>query len=133
VSDRLRVVAGAVVRGGRVLVARRAPDMPLPGCWELPGGKVERGEDDRAALVRELREELDIEVTVADCLGVSDWDGGRRPLRLVAYRCTLHGTEPHAHEHDALAWVGPDALDDLRWAPADLPFVAPLRALLAIG
>ena len=130
-SERLRVVAGAIVRDGRVLVARRSAQMALPGCWELPGGKVEPGEADAAALARELREELEVEVRVAELLGVSDWDGGRRPLRLVAYRCVLQAGEPHPHEHDALLWAAAPELDDLGWAPADVPFIAPLRAVLA--
>lgn len=129
-TQRLRVVAGAIIRDGTVLVARRSATMALPGCWELPGGKVEAHEGDHAALARELREELGVHVAVHESIGVSEWDGGSRPLALVAYRCTLVSGEPHAHEHDALAWLAPDALEGLGWAPADVPFVDPLKLLL---
>jgi 8-oxo-dGTP diphosphatase len=129
----LRVVAGAIVRDGQVLLARRSPEMALPGCWELPGGKVEPGESDAEALERELLEELGVRVAVGPHLGTSRARAGARPMDLVAYRCTLLRGSPRPLEHDALDWVGPEALDPRQWAPADVPLVAPLREALRRG
>lgn len=129
----LRVVAGAVVRGGRVLVARRGPGQSLAGFWELPGGKVEPDESDAEALVRELQEELEIRVRVVDALGESAWTAGQRDILLVAYTCELVHGEPRALEHDALAWRDASGLEDLDWAPADRPLLAPLREVLVSG
>lgn len=126
----LRVVAGAIVREGRVLAALRAPGRPLAGCWELPGGKVEDGESDAAALVRELREELAATVEVQELLAVSLWEGGPRPLALVAYRCALVIGEPVAREHAELAWLTGAELAGRRWAPADVPLLAALRRIV---
>jgi len=128
----LRVVCGAIVRGGKVLAALRGPGRVLDQLWELPGGKVEPGEDDASALARELFEELRVTVQVGPHLGTSRWAGGKRPLVLVAYRCALPTGEPQATEHRALAWLGPDELHGRPWAPADVPLLAPLQAALLI-
>lgn len=126
----VRVVAGAVVRDGRVLVARRGPTQQLAGLWELPGGKVEPGESDPVALARELHEELGIDVAVRELLAESLHDYPRVRVRLVAWHCRLLDGEPRLTEHDALAWLEGDALLDLPWAPADLPLLPAVAALL---
>ncbi|NCG18650.1 MAG: NUDIX domain-containing protein, partial [Rhodobacterales bacterium] len=122
----LRVVAGAVVRNGRVLTARRGPGMLLAGCWELPGGKVEPGEDDRDALARELFEELGIRVKVTDAIG--DWEHPYPTARvhLIAYVAELVEGEPKTTEHDAIAWIEVRDLPAMGWAPADVPLIQPL-------
>ncbi|TVQ91673.1 MAG: (deoxy)nucleoside triphosphate pyrophosphohydrolase [Deltaproteobacteria bacterium] len=127
----LRVVAGVLIRRGAVLAALRGPGRPLAGSWEFPGGKVEDGESDRAALRRELREELDIDVEVGERLGISRWSGGRRPILLVAYRCVLTLGEPIATEHEALAWLRPHELGSVPWAPADIPLLPSVERALS--
>jgi len=126
----LRVVGGAIRREGRLLVAQRGPDRALAGCWELPGGKVELGETDAQALARELLEELQVRVQVGPLLGIGLWEGGARPIALLAYGCTLVAGEPRAVEHSAVAWCRPQDLDALRWAPADVPLLSSVRAWL---
>jgi 8-oxo-dGTP diphosphatase len=123
---RIRVVAGAVIAGGRVLCAQRGPAQRHPGLWELPGGKVELGETDQAALKRELLEELDIVVEVGTQLGTSDHDYPDLRVRLVAYRCTVLEGKVQALEHAQVRWVSPQDLPALDWAPADRPLVAML-------
>jgi AcrR family transcriptional regulator len=130
----LRVVAAAIVAGGRVLAARRAPHRAEGGLWELPGGKVEPGESDRAALIREIAEELSLGVEPERWLADSVVDRPQGRLRLVAWVCRLAPGAPEcpvSTDHDALAWVGPAALGTLDWAPADLPLLGPLAAALA--
>lgn len=125
----MRVVGAAWIRDGRVLAARRGPGRSRAGAWELPGGKVEPGETDAAALARELWEELRVRVTVGPLLGVGRSAEQDRVIELAAYEVTSDD-EPTALEHDALAWVGPDGLD-LAWAPADVPLVALVRERLS--
>jgi 8-oxo-dGTP diphosphatase len=128
----IRVVAAAIVRDGLLLAARRKPPHRLAGGWEFPGGKVEPGEDDIAALVRECREELAVDVAVDDApgarLGAAD-EGG---LHIVLYAATIASGEPTAGEdHDALGWLAPDDVDDLDWLPIDRSLLpAAVRALL---
>lgn len=118
-SDTIRVVAGVLLRSGRVLVALRGPGRPYAGQWEFPGGKVEPGEDDRTALARELHEELRIRVEVGARLAESH----HANLHLLAYRCVLRQGEPIALEHDRIHWALPGELPALSWAPADVPLL----------
>jgi 8-oxo-dGTP diphosphatase len=127
----LRVVAGVVVDGGRALAARRGPGRALAGLWEFPGGKVEAGETDDDALARELAEELGITVAVGPLVGVGLWDGGSRPLALVAYRCDLVSGAPHPHEHAEIAWLRAPELRARRWAPADVPLIPKVHEILS--
>ena len=122
----VRVVAAVVMRGGRIMAARRGPGVRMAGLWEFPGGKVEAGEDDRSALARELMEELAVEVDVGACMGENIHTDPRGPFCLVAYRCRITKGEPILSDHDAIDWLSPDALSTLEWAPADLPFVEQL-------
>ncbi len=114
----IRVVCAVVMRAGRVFVARRGPAMAHAGGWEFPGGKVEPGESDEAALARELAEELGWPVRVGVCVG----EGTTGRVHLVGYLCEAEG-EPVPSEHDAVAWEAPAALPGLHWAPADGPVV----------
>ena len=121
------VVAGAITDArGRVLLARRTEGRDLAGLWEFPGGKRESGETSEQALVRELSEELGIEVKVgAPLIAVAQQYPGKR-LRLDVRGITRwHGT-PRGHEGQALAWVPRDKLPGYAMPPADQPVVAAL-------
>jgi 8-oxo-dGTP diphosphatase len=133
----VQVVGAAVVRDGRVLVAQRSGG-PFDGRWEFPGGKVEPGEADLTALVREIAEELGVAILPQAFLGEVPLDGvvasgapGASTLRVWWAR--LVDGEPVAREHADLRWVTADELEDLDWIPADrplLPAVAALRTRL---
>ena len=119
----VRVVAGLVMDCGRVLVAQRGHQKRMGGLWEFPGGKVEHGEDDATALIRELAEELAVVVTVGECLGEHIETEDRGSFCLVAYKATIRSGTPVLTEHEQVRWCRPDQLMELEWAPADLPFV----------
>lgn len=122
------VVGAAVLDGrGRVLVAQRAYPPELAGQWEFPGGKVEPGEDESAALIRELREELGVTVVPERFLAEVPLPKGRR-LRL--WLADLSAGTPYPHEHAELRWVRADELDALDWLAPDRPLLAPLAAVL---
>jgi 8-oxo-dGTP diphosphatase len=133
--DVVQVVGAAIVAGDRVLVAQRSGG-PFDGCWEFPGGKVEPGESDLSALVREVGEELGLAVVPQSFLGEVLLDGpvgggapGASTLRVWWAR--VSEGEPVAHEHAALRWVRADELEALDWIPADRPLLPAVRALLA--
>ncbi len=122
------VVGAAVMRDGQVLASRRTEPPRLAGLWEFPGGKVEPGEDDTAALVRELREELQVEVSVGARLGEDLPIGATAVLRV--YLCELVSGEPALVDHDEHRWLTAGELHDVPWIPVDLPVLAELRTLL---
>lgn len=127
------VVAVALVDAdGRVLVARRPEGKPLAGLWEFPGGKVAAGELPEAALIRELREELDIDVT-ASCLAPFTFASHAYPefhLLMPLYVCRRWQGQVRPVEGQKLAWVRPNELGAYAMPPADAPLVALLRDLL---
>jgi 8-oxo-dGTP diphosphatase len=132
--DVVQVVGAAVVDGDRVLVAQRSGG-PFDGQWEFPGGKVEPGEADLAALVRECAEELGVAIVPETFVGEVLLDGvvgggpaGASTLRVWSAR--LAGGEPVAREHAQLRWVRAAELEDLDWIPADRPLLPAVRALL---
>jgi 8-oxo-dGTP diphosphatase len=120
------VVAAVIERDGRILIARRPADRHLGGLWEFPGGKRQPGETPEAALVREVREELDAAVTVGPLLEDVEWAYPGKTVRLRFYRCALEG-EPRAVEGQELAWVAPPDLDRYPFPPADLVLLTRLR------
>jgi 8-oxo-dGTP diphosphatase len=124
------VVAGAVIRGGRLLAVRRTAPPELRGRWELPGGKVDVGETPEGALVRELHEELGVRVRVDEWLPatVAIGDGA---LHLTVALVTVTEGEPTPVEHDAVRWLGADQLEDVDWLEPDRPFLAALRPRLS--
>ncbi|MFL6139531.1 MAG: (deoxy)nucleoside triphosphate pyrophosphohydrolase [Frankiaceae bacterium] len=125
------VVGAAIVRGGRVLAAQRDAPPRLAGFWELPGGKVEPGEGDRAALVRECREELDVDVRVGDRLAADVPIGATATLRV--FTASIARGAPVALEHRDLRWLAAEEIDSVRWLPTNAPLLPALRALLAGG
>ncbi|MBV9091302.1 MAG: (deoxy)nucleoside triphosphate pyrophosphohydrolase [Mycobacteriaceae bacterium] len=112
------VVAGALIADGELLVAQRNRPRELAGRWELPGGKVAPGETERAALARELAEELGIAVAVGERIG--DDVALSEMTTLRAYLVTQTDTAiVSAHDHRELRWVSADELHQLDWVPAD--------------
>ncbi|MFI5712522.1 (deoxy)nucleoside triphosphate pyrophosphohydrolase [Kribbella sp. NPDC051620] len=122
------VVGVAVIRDGLVLAALRpGPD----GGWEFPGGKVEQGETDAQAAIRELREELSVEIEPGVSLGPAQPIGDRYQLRV--YAAALLSGEPVLSEHSAIRWVGVAELAQLEWLPTDRPFLTALRQVVENG
>ena len=117
---------------GRVLLAQRPAGKSMAGLWEFPGGKVDAGETPEAALIRELAEELGIDVT-ASCLAPFTFASHTyRDFHLLMplYVCRKWSGIPAAREGQRLAWVWPARLGDYPMPPADTPLVASLRDLL---
>src|SRR5689334_14015996 len=124
------IVGAAIIADGRVLACARADPPEMAGRWEFPGGKVEPGEDEPAALARECLEELGVRVSVGSRVGADVPLGhGGAVLRVYAARLR-DGDEPRLIEHQALRWLAADELSDVAWLPADAPIVAALPPLL---
>ena len=122
------VVAAALFdRDGRVLIAQRPPGKPLAGRWEFPGGKVDAGESERQALVRELREELGIEVVAARPFMRLTHAYAERDVELSLWIVERFSGEPRSLDAQALKWVAPGRLGFEDILEADQPFIEALR------
>ena len=127
------VVAVALVDAdGRVLLTQRPPGKKLAGMWEFPGGKVEPNETPEAALLREMREELDLDISAA-CLAPYTFASHAYDdfhLLMPLYVCRRWAGQPVPREGQAMKWVRPVKMGELEMPPADRPLVAMLMDLL---
>ena len=106
------VGAGAIIRDGKFLAARRAPSEKHAGWWEFPGGKFEEGEGAAECLVREIKEELELDVEVGQSIGTWIFDHGDVVVRLHVMVCNIVSGNMVLHVHDKVQWcVGPDEVD----------------------
>jgi 8-oxo-dGTP diphosphatase len=115
------VVGAAIIDKGRLLAAQRTEPPELAGGWEFPGGKVEPGETEQDALVRECREELGVDVVVGRRVGEDCPLHNGMVMRV--WTAAIVGGEPEAREHAALRWLSAAELFDTPWLPADIPAV----------
>jgi 8-oxo-dGTP diphosphatase len=130
------IVAAAIVRDGRLLSCRRIAPPALAGRWEFPGGKVEAGESEAAALIRECSEELELEIAPGARLGedvlIDSVIAAGSRIRIRVYWAVMVNTaEPVLHDHDEVRWLAADELFDVPWIEADLGLVADAQQQLA--
>ncbi len=122
-KKRIRVVGAIIMDGSTVLAAQRSNRMSLPGLWEFPGGKIEPGESPQQALGRELKEELLCEIEIGALVESTEHEYDFGIVALTTFYCKLVGEAPHLTEHAAIRWVPAENLEQLDWAPADIPAV----------
>src|SRR5262245_55165834 len=130
----LVLVAACVLldANGRILIAKRPRGRPLAGLWEFPGGKVEAGESPEHALIRELAEELGVDIAERDLAPLTFASHAYPDFHLLMplFLCRRWKGEVTPHEGQELAWVKPAELDVYAMPPADEPLKASLPALL---
>jgi 8-oxo-dGTP diphosphatase len=133
-EPRLVIVAAAALvdSDGQLLLAQRPAGKPMAGLWEFPGGKVVPGETPEAALVRELAEELGINVRAGDLAPLTFASHSYPDFHLLMplYACRAWSSIPTPREGQRLTWVRPEQLADYPMPPADKPLIAMLRRLL---
>ena len=125
----INVVAAVIMKEGRVFATQRGYGEFKDG-WEFPGGKVEAGESPEDALLREIREELEVEVNVGDLIDTIEYDYPAFHLSMKCYACTIAGGSPHLLEHEAARWLSADQLDSVAWLPADITLIPKIAGLL---
>src|SRR5690606_36053822 len=137
------VVGAAIVdragRPTRLLAARRGPDVPHAGRWELPGGKVEPGESPEGALVREIEEELDVTARLLERVDGPEPHGwwplsppeARTAYRMAVWLATIEGEPQVMDSHDELRWLGAAELHLVDWLEGDVPVIATLAGRLS--
>lgn len=118
----ITVVAGVVYREGKIMVYQRPEGKDLAGKWEFPGGKLEEGESPEEALVRELKEELDIEARPGRVLDVLRKGSAGKDILLMFYACSAKG-EPAPQEKGTVRFIAPEETALLDFAPMDRLFL----------
>ena len=114
----IRVVAGIIIKENKILAVKRGYGK-WKGYWEFPGGKIEINETTQDALKRELKEELDIEISDLKFLTDIEYSYPDFNLAMQCYTCGLLSDKITLKEHEEMRWLRPDELDSLQWLPAD--------------
>src|SRR5690554_1765063 len=124
----LTVTCAIIVHNGKILICQRSQAMSQPLKWEFPGGKAERGEDEQLAIVREIKEELHLDIQITDRLAATEHEYPEFRIRLVPFVAKVTGGSLFLEEHCDARWVPADELDPYDWAPADVPIVEQVKA-----
>lgn len=127
------VAAALIAPDGRVCMQQRPLDKNHGGLWEFPGGKVEPGETPRAALVREIEEELGAQLAEGDLVPVGFADGGAGGVVIALYACRRWSGSVRCLEGEAIGWFAPEDLAALAMPPLDYPLAEALNKELSTG
>ncbi|KML31515.1 MULTISPECIES: (deoxy)nucleoside triphosphate pyrophosphohydrolase [Rossellomorea] len=127
----IHVVGAVIFRDGKILCAQRGNDKSLPLLWEFPGGKIEKGETAKQALLREIQEEMKVSIVVNEQIEHTVYEYDFGIVHLTTFACELINEEPTLTEHAAIKWLTPDELHLLEWAPADVPAIEKLAEIYA--
>ncbi|MFC3878735.1 (deoxy)nucleoside triphosphate pyrophosphohydrolase [Algoriphagus namhaensis] len=120
--EAIQVVCAIIISEGKLLCAKRSESMSLPGYWEFPGGKIEGKETEQEALIREIKEELGVNVIPTQKLTSSHLKSEKGKLiELIPYVCLWESGKLVALEHEEVAFYSFDQAKKLNWAPADIP------------
>ena len=123
----VEVVAALFTDGGRFMICQRPANKARALLWEFVGGKVEPGETKEAALIRECREELDIELSVGDVYMEVVHEYPDITVRLTLFRAEIAAGEPKLIEHNDLRWITPAEIPDYDFCPADTEILKKIR------
>jgi mutator protein MutT len=124
------VTAALIQKHGKILLARRKAGKHMGPKWELPGGKVDPGEDPKQTLRRELKEELGIDAQIGQYLGSTRFRGDRLHLQIHLYRVNSIDGSFVLKEHEAIRWVEPRQIEDFDLVDSDRKLIRKFRALL---
>ena len=122
----IEVVAAVIVKDGRIFATQRGYG-DFKDFWEFPGGKIEKGESPEDALVREIKEELDADISVDSFLQTVEYNYPKFHLILHCFLCSLKNDTLHLLEHESARWLSANELDSVNWLPADLSIVRNLK------
>ena len=125
----VKVVAAIIIDNGKVFATQRGYG-EFKGGWEFPGGKIEEGETPQEALVREIREELDMEIEVGELLDTVEYDYPNFHLSMDCFVSSIVAGKPVLKEHAAAKWLTKENLDSVDWLPADEGLIEEIEKLL---
>lgn len=125
----IKVVCAVIKKDNKILIAQRSNKMSLPLKWEFPGGKIEKGEDKKAALKREIQEELSIEIEIGNELNAVIHHYDNFSITLIPFLCTTSSRTFKRTEHKEIRWEKKENLMQYDWAAADIPIVHEILSL----
>ena len=125
----IEVVAAIIIKDGHVFATQRGYG-EWQGWWEFPGGKMEAGESPQEALRREIKEELDADVSVGELLETVEWDYPNFHLTMHCFVCSLLSESLHLNEHEAATWLSRETLRSVKWLPADVEVLERIDGVL---
>lgn len=123
-------VVAAIIRDNNKIFATQRGYGEFKGGWEFPGGKVEAGETPEQALVREIEEELDIEIVVGELIDTIEYDYPNFHLSMDCFWAEIVSGDLILKEHEAAKWLMKDEMDEVEWLPADIMLVEKIKQCL---
>ena len=123
----IHVVGAVITDGDKILCAQRGMEKSLPGLWEFPGGKIEGNETPQSALQREIQEEMHCQVEIGEQVEHTVYEYDFGIVHLTTFYCQLVEGTPALTEHIEIQWLKADELEQLEWAPADIPAIQKLK------
>ena len=126
----IEVVAAIIIKDGEIFATQRGYG-EFKGWWEFPGGKIESGECPQEALIREIHEELDAEISVGELLEIVEWDYPNFHLTMHCFVCSLTSESLYLNEHEAAAWLTMETLHSVKWLPEDEGILRKIEVLIS--
>ena len=122
----IEVVAAVIKKDGKIFTTQRGYG-EFEGMWEFPGGKIESSESCEVALVREIQEELGVDVEVGELICTTEYDYPAFHLTMHCFLCRIVYGEIELREHKSACWLTKEKLNDVEWLPADLELIEILK------
>ncbi len=127
VKPLIEVTCAIIMDGEKILVTQRSSEMPHPLKWEFPGGKLRTGETPEACIIREIREELGVEICVKQLLPSVTHSYSQNRVKLIPFICSIQAGEISLSEHSIYRWVYRSELDQIDWLEADVEILELLK------
>jgi 8-oxo-dGTP diphosphatase len=124
----IEVVAAVIKHDNRIFITRRGYG-DFIDMWEFPGGKIEVGESREEALIREIKEELELDINISDFLTTIDYDYPNFHLIMHCFICQISGGQLNLNVHNDAKWITFDELDNQKWIPADVLVIDALKSM----
>lgn len=122
----IRVVAAIIKQDNKILATQRGYG-EFKDFWEFPGGKIETGETKQQALLREIKEELGMEIEVGKQMDTVEFDYPQFHLTMYCFWCTIKSGNPTLKEHEAAVWLTGEMLNNVKWLPADMELISTIQ------
>lgn len=126
----IKVTGAAILEANHVFAVQRSEDMTLTNYWEFPGGKIEANESKEDAIIREIKEELEVDIQIIDYIDTAEYDYDFGTVRLHLFTAEIVNGDLTLNEHKDFQWIPFGKLTEIDWAPVDVPLAKTLQEKL---